>query len=589
MIFQTELFEIDLSSNSVSLKEENDLFTDSINRNYSLPFTIEADAELLVKLGFPTTDNVTDFEITIEGKLLLPYDHYPATLNLGDIQNNRIECSLTWGRDDLPVFDLHLRDLQWGFVINPDMRAQAQSVITKEWPEVGYQFPMIYRPQQAAESNYEAFEMFMNHHDGSGFLNNTTVDQVHYNRNILAPAPYALEILKKVFTSAGKKIFGSIWSHPVLTKICYVPEKHLENFRGTSYQTFNFGLPTSVEEDVFGLKNYYRKVFNMQQIGTHVFQYKIEMDPVLAESFYFRVFLKNNFTEEETDLLVEQSQLNFVNLQDELKVNIDATNQGSELNIEMKIKYTQQNISATNSFEYTFDDGKLNQFSSVFSLRDFIPDMTAGEYVNMLKNWWNLDIDYKDDHVYVNFAKDSVFDKPKADHSHLEDPQRKKRSNKNRLYKLTYDNGEVVYYNRTGRLSSVRNEKNFDLIEIEMPLKPLEVESSEGVITAVFPEDTSDFDFVVYDGVNPAGQPLCSSSLTNDMKLNCVVENWWERWLYFRVHSFSSSEDFECSVHEQIKKEELSVKYNELHIIKTISKKYLSEKRMRVEIESETF
>ena len=42
-------------------------------------------------------------------------------------------------------------------------------------------------------------------------------------------------------------------------------------------------------------------------------------------------------------------------------------------------------------------------------------------------------------------------------------------------------------------------------------------------------------------------------------------------------------------MHEQLSLKELSFKYNELHVIKKLSRKYISEELMKVDVESETF
>lgn len=121
-----------------------------------------------------------------------------------------------------------------------------------------------------------------------------------------------------------------------------------------------------------------------------------------------------------------------------------------------------------------------------------------------------------------------------------------------------------------------------------MDVQPAIVEQNLNILTAVLPENRSAIDFCVYDGlVN--GKPLCSPTLIRQLFLQNVFLSFWELWLNYRVHSKSFKETFECSVYERISIEELSYKYTELHVLKKLQRKFLSEKTMKVSVESETF
>ena len=162
IIFQTENTRTDLSSYGVSLNEESALFTDNIQKSYSLPFPVRADDDLWQKLGLPSLDNITNVETKIHGKLLLPNRYFKATLFIGEMENEIIECNLSFGDEELAVNDLELKDLPWPIVLTPNLLDYAEEVLSKEWPATGFNFPMVYFPELREKEDYESFQGFIN-------------------------------------------------------------------------------------------------------------------------------------------------------------------------------------------------------------------------------------------------------------------------------------------------------------------------------------------------------------------------------------------------------------------------------------------
>ena len=591
IILQTDRFQLDLSAYGVSLNEESDLFNDDINRSYSLPFPIKYDAELLSKLGLPTLENISDLQTKIKCQLLLPDRFYPATLFLGSIKGQHIECNLSYGNDNLKEYDIELKNLPWPNVLAVDLAAHANLKKNQKWPEAAYQFPLLYKPELREESNYEKFEGFVNNHNGASYLqneiDNSGTEPVYINRNVMAPFPYLLEILKFGFSLAGKKVFGEVFQDPVKKKALYVPENFIEKFRGSEFEEFSFDKPTTTEISYayFGV---YSKTMVPTQVGTYELSFDINLDPVLARVFEFNIWRVDALSNKEMNIYRSISRDNRVRIEDKLTINVAVGDQFDPVRVELKIPYSQESISAYNKFEWNFSGGRLNQFPSSFSLASFMPDMTFGEFVNALKNWWNLDVDIQDRYVEINYAQESILERRREKHTHLEIPEPDKRHNSNRFYKLSYANGEKIYYTRNGQIFT-ESEKGDEVIEIKMEVQPLVVEQNENIITAVSPEESTDIDFVLYDGPDQNGRPTCSSTLRRAMQLQSIFDGHWIQWIIFRIFSKTFKESFECSVYERINIDELSVKYNELHVIKKLNRKYLSENIMKVDLESETF
>ena len=595
ILFRTETFEIDLSSYGVSLREENDLFTDSTNLNYSLPGTIDADDELLAKLGFPTIENITNVNTAISGLLILPDTYYKAVLYLGEIRGKTLEYDISYGADVLPVYDRKLNTLPWPLIINTNLAGYANQIKSKNWPQTAFNFPMIYRPSIREESNYQAFEGFVNNHAGTGqsYLTNTVdnsgAEPEFYNRNVLAPCPYLLEILRFGYSLENKELVGDLVEHADFKKAVYLPEKYMERFRGSEYQNFSFKTPTRTLTENSIVYGIYETLLTPASANTYEISYALELDPVLARYFDFTIVQRQALNQEERILLQNTSQNNRVSIEDRFSINIAQDQIGDQILVRLKLQYYTESIEQYNSFEYKSNGGQLNEFPSAFSLADFVPDMTFGEFENTLKNWLNLDKTIQDKYVRLDFAQNSVFKKVRVDHSHLEIPEPVVKMNSNRFYTLRYGNGDEVYINKNGQVFSNQVENGMDPVEIEMDVWPAVVESNQNIVTGVYTEDAEGLIFAFYTGVDTNGKPTCSSELSQKFSLQNVLNEFWEVWINYRINSKSFKDTFTCSINELIRIDEISFKYNELHILKKINKKYLSERLMQVEIESETY
>jgi len=596
IVFQAPTFQIDLSSYGVMLKEKSNLFNNELNKSYSLPFTINANEYLLLKLGLPTLENITGAETRVAGKLVLDDRHFPCSLFIGDVLENKLQCNLIYGNEDLAVYNTKLKDLPWPLVIVPSLHVHAIMANRSGWPMTPYNFPMLYKPELREETNYALFEGFVNNNDGTNYLtnevDNSGAEPVYINRNVLAPFPYLLEILRLGYKTAGLKVFGDLFEDEILKKTLYIPKNHLEKFKGAEYLNFNFTTPTGTEtifnELVYGV---YEKELVPTEAGSYEISYLLNLDPIIASYFEFNIFTEDALSGIRTNVFQALSRNNRVHLEDKFVLNVEAAAQYDPIILQLKLIHTPESIAAFTSFEYRFKGGQLNEWPTVFSLRDFMPEMTFGEFVNNMQGWLNLDVQPKDKYVDINFAQDSVLKRPRVNHEHLEVPGKKVSSNTNRLYKLSYANTEKVLYNKNGQIYSDLDEAGNDVIEIKMDLQPALVESNENVTTAVFPKDNAAIDFCVYEPLIAGSglKPLCSSTLVRELFLQAVFLSRWEKWLYFRVNSKTFKESFDCSVHNRISTNELSVKYNSLHLLKSVDKKYKSEKVMHVEIESETF
>ncbi|MFC6858211.1 hypothetical protein [Zunongwangia atlantica] len=595
IIFKSENFEIDLSIYGVTLTDESNLFNDATNRSYSLPFTIQADDELLTKLGVPQLDNITNVTTAVKGKLILPERYYEATLFLGEIEGQFIECDISYGDQETPVYDTDLADLPWPIVLAPNLLDYAEETIDKAWPDTAFNFPMVFTPAVAEKDDYELFEGYTNNFYANSFRQNYTSEvegeTIYHNRNVMAPFPYMLEILRFGYAQTGKKLSGPFIEDSLMRKVLYIPENFLEKFRGSEFQNFSFSVPDETINENGQNFGIYRRQFTVQNTGTYEIKIDLNLDPVLATNFALEVYQEEPNNGSKTILFSAASQNNRVKLEEEIKINTTEDMIFDYIKVELKLAFIPESIAANNQFEFNFNSGRLNEFPTYFTLSNFMPDMTFGEFENMLKNWLNLDIDHRDGEVFIDYAQDAVLVKETEDHRHLEIPKPKKAHNTNRFYTLSYANGDKIFYNRNGQVYSDSSNDGEDKITIEMNVQPAIVEQTREEVTAVMPEDRSDFDFMVYSGKigNSNAKPLADPVLIRELSLQQVFKTKWENWLRYRVHSKSFKESFECSLYEFLDIKKRSFKYHEIHLIKMLRRKFLSEETMQVEIESETF
>ena len=593
MILQTDFFKKDLSLYGVSLKIKSLLFTDNIYESYSLPFVISDASDIIAQLGLPTLNNVIETQSAISGMLMFYDDYFKCKFYINSHKKNKLKCRLTFADNKPDVFKLKLKDLRWTNIFTLDFHAHAEATISQSWPETPCQFPMIYDPGIAEKDDYEKFQGFINNYyvnvatsqTFTGFVENEyiteTVDgqseDVPYNRNVMKPCVYLLEILRQGYRLTGKQVIGDFINDQLIKKIVYNPESFIENFDSSQNQTFIFSQPDSYLT-IGPTRNKYVTTFNPQSEGTYKLNIKVNLPSSLAANFYLKIEAGD-----ETVKLYE-SNLSRVNIDDDLEVNIDNVTSIPDIEVTLIIPFTTTDIAEYNSFEIASDDGKLNIFPNFYNLANFMPDMKFGEFVNFIKNWFNLDIQTFDSYVKIDFLEDNITNRAKVDHEHLKVDDAEFISNENKAYKLTYSNDEQVIVARQGEIfDELNNDTNQELVEINIDAKPLISEFNKQILTAFDSGDRSKFDFMVYEGDNY--NRVASSG---DLFIQQLYQKYWKKWLRTRINSKTIKDKFTCSIHEKTDINFIYKKYNELIIPKEINKKIINKEAMEVDFEGET-
>jgi hypothetical protein len=587
IVFQSDLFRIDLSKYNVSLKEKSSLFSDNIYQSYSLPFVVPEASEIIKKLGLPTLNNIINLKTSISGRLLFFDKFYSCKFYIQSYKSDNLNCKFTFGDNKPDGFDAELKNLGWENISNINFNDHAVSLISKSWPETSHQFPLIHDAKIQEEDNYEKFLGFINNYDqlSGSFLSNQFLNEVDddgdtvsvlYNRNVMMPCVYLAEILQKGYKLAGKEVLGEFINHETIKKIIYKPDTFLEKFYDTQFETFIFSNPESVNPEG-GTDNYYLTTFDPQEVGSYELYLKFNLPRSIASSFDLKVTVDDVLFKEYS------SSLSRVILNEKLKINIEGITSTTKVKVELFIPFTTINIEDYNTIQFSFAEGDLNLFPRLYNLGEFMPDMKFGEFVNFIKNWFNLDIKTFDNYVIIDFLENNITRRRKRDHEHLKVNDAEFSTNENKVYKLQYDNDQKVIVNKQGQ---IYNEIDIDvnkIVEIKVEASALVSEFKRRILTAVASENESKFDFMYYDGLTANRVPSSAALSTQN-----VYDLFWKKWLRTRINSKTVKESFRCSAFETFDKDEILKKYNEFIFPKEINIKYLNSETVEVSIEGET-
>lgn len=592
ILFRANGFELDLTLFGLSLNDESNFFVDNLLKSYSFPFQISLLDDFVRNIGFPNLENNDDPSASVTGILLIDEDYFPATLRFGEIRGEEIEATLYYGEEDLPIYSTKMSQLPWPINLVTSLQALFNKHVDAGWPAVTHNFPMIYRPGIRETTNYENFQYFVNLTTSTNFVQNTITgsdpDFVYNNFNVLSPCPYLLELLRFGFASSGRKVKGEVFQDERLKRLFYIPEKYIEKFKGSTYDDWQFSVPDRTVTIDNVLMGVYERFITPAASGTYLYKLSLNLDPVIAKYFKLRVFRKDGTTSEETIYYFAESRLNRVSIEHDLEVNIKDASEFDPVWVELTLPYRSTSIKPYNSFEMSFKEGKLNELiGTSYTLSDFVPDMTFGEFVNAIKNWLNLDIQIDEENAYINFQDNILADLPEADHTHLQELYPRIVRNGNRLFKLSYSNGDEVMVDSTGQVYSDIDRQDQDVITIKMETQIAKVTSNENFVTAVYPEEGG-LCFGIYDGL------VGTRNLTIDRyeeftgKVESVYQAFWKNWLFRRTTNVTITDKFLANKFEMLSLRSRIFKYNRILLPKVIRKRRRQENYWEVEMEAES-
>ena len=388
IVFQTLSHQIDFSNLPITFNEKNAYFSDHISKSFSFPFTVKITEDLVEKLQMVIVNNVVKYESKIYGTLIKDHVFFDAYLAINNVVEDTVELTLFYGTETLKVFDKNLNQLPFPVVfVTPTLRDFAKTQLTKSWPDATHNFPKIYRPEIKDEPDYDKFNLFLNNYSNNGvtsnFLENSTEvlegEDVIFNRNVMAPMPYLLEILKTGFKSEGLDISGDFVKDEMARKLVLVPQNYFEQYAQTEFAQYSFSDFNTQQTIDGNTINVYKRIHLPTQEGSYSISFRLNFSNALAKYFSLTI------TQGEKTLYSAFSENKEVVLEKNVDINLEPAEVYEDIVVELKLNYQAASISNFNSFTYDFKQGKVNQFPTLYNLADFMPDLTFREFTNRIK------------------------------------------------------------------------------------------------------------------------------------------------------------------------------------------------------------
>ncbi len=606
-------FELDLSPFQITDTEENSWFSDTFSSKISFPFTIDLEEDLDVAFGF-----ISQYNTNPETLYSLKYQENnsieDATFEIQEVTGPKVQAIYETGLDSFPSWDKKLSELDMLNIILPTgttIYQYAKTMVNKVYPEVDFCWPAIHvNYYDNTDPLFENFKNIINNYQNGDFLKNTVNinDQIYLNLNIMQPAIFYLHILKRIVEIAGFELAGDILLDTQIQKkalfttkdyfkkreeVVFDAVKSILEYNDvwevhtTSFgQTFNkvnieqefvvtkkgryliignFSIyeaesPCGIQIEVNGTLQY----LNYTATSYNMFDYQIDelVDIVVNVGDIIRVTYQSNYSPQ-VDFLVDYTayDISFV-----LIAEVDANG---------------ENIPSIEN------ENKVN-------LNNAVPDVTCGDFITHIKNWYNYDFDVVGKTVFMNKIESQINyqDAVSLEEYEVKIPTRKYQKAISFLLKFAdIDSKEFVYdkvFQSAAGVTLLNPVINDQTKPIEINALPLPNVLKENITTAfAFEQNESKIYTVLYDGLQSGRNTTLDPT---PMFLPQVHLNYWYKWFLFRINSVGYKWSFKAL---SVKLTIINIKkkifaYNNYHIIKSFIKTEIKPGIIEVEIETES-
>lgn len=599
-------FQLDLTPFKISDTEENNWFSDSFFLKYSFPFEIDLENDLDIAFGFISQYNSDSVETYFD----LLYVHgdkiEKAVLEIESFQE-KLSCTLRFGFEQLPSFDKNLSELSLdNFALEEGITIfeHAESIITQTWPDVNYNFPQVHVDKyDTSEGLWENFGGIINNRVDGAFLLNTvdTTEDITYNRNIMQPMPSFLHILQRGMIDAGYVLSGKILTDELISKaylyadVDYFKRLSIEDVNffqmsedavekvdaGYDFQMARYAgtivLTTPGKYNILGtvyLAGVFigRQSFEIRYRNTLLYSFsKVTLYPHVGVSVPVDIVFETIVDLNPHDITVKSYQRESEN----------------QMIFDLDFLLLRANDSTGSATPSVINENKID-------LTKAVPEINFGDFVKVIKNWFNYDLTIENKMAIMNPVEDEINHEDAEDlqFTEIKRPLRKFTQGNSFLLKFQdVDNKDYkydpVFQNKDGILNSnyVTDDKT---TTIEIDALPLPLLTRNGSQTAhAFESNNSKVFLVKYDGIyngnNLAQRPI-------EFLIPAVHARYWENWFGFRI--FAQAFNWGFKVWDErlikIKAKTKIFAYNRFHIIKNINKTEIAPEQFTVEIETNT-
>jgi hypothetical protein len=596
-------FELDLTPFKISDTEENNWFSDSFFTKYSFPFNIDLTQELDVSfdfISFYNSNPETYYEL-----LYVHNDKIEKAIFEIESHQNQLICTTRFGYEQLPSFDKKLSELsldKFDLPAGTSIYQHAQTIINQTWPAVNYNFPQIHVDKyDATDLLWNGFGGIINNRVNGAFLTNTvdTVDDITYNRNVMQPLPSLIHILQRGMVDGGYSLAGKILQDPRLQKALVFGD--VDYYGKPSFQDAILISQSSSDAVVPSVKNvkyYFNTVLTvagkynisgtvlaMRRSNFNAYFF-IKYRNTVLWSFYAtptNFFAGSEFRKFDIDINFEtivDLNVNDITIESYQPATVDETI------MDLSVICLRLHDAAGVAIPTVSNENKID-------LTRAVPDMEFVDFIKVVKNWFNYDLNIVGKTAVMNPIEDEISYQNTEDlqFTEVKYPLRKFTQGTSFLLKFAeIDNKDYkflpVFHTRETIVNSnfVTNDKT---TPIEINALPLPLLTRNGVQTAFALEQNDAKVFLVpYSGMyngNNLAEPI------EEYLLPAVHLQYWKKWFNFRINSHGFTWGFRAW-NEQIASLKVKSKiyaYKKFHIIKSINKTEISPQLYEVEIETE--
>ena len=597
---------LDLSKQKFSIQENNAKVSDSQFTKIIFPFSLPVSEEILNSIGDIINHAATDVETVIDCKLEHEGRVHDAKLEILGNEGLYAEAQIDYGFDELPNWTKKLSELPLENFSVPDIHTYAPTLLNKKYPEVNFNFPRIYNKKY--DPTTEVWDAF------DGFLNDMKPDMTEmrrnyidgvgniFNVNIIHPMPYILHVLKTGFRDAGFELKGHILTDAdLLYRTIY---SGTDYFTSKQQRRYDFNIKASQPDELLlenGPDDYaiYERHITIEKTGTYKIAGLIKFWKAKKMFSNYQISLNGQ------KLWQKRTNSDRSDYMIDIPIDIDfnVNQENSVLTFFCKKQYhpdwdfqladllvTSKVLEDISNAELGEDSGFVTNRNEV-NLKNAVPDMTFGDFVNKICNWFNYAMIPIEKTIYMNRLSLEKYFEPK-DFRKYEAKRPKRVPKKNVSYLLKFPEldrkVDSVFYDAQGFKLNGEEIADTKVIEIDGYALPVYMPKPNSHSTAVVQTDsTTMLQLVYYDGLtdgtnnakNPAGCHFPELFYKN-----------WENWLKRRLECYEYTWKFTIPIEEMANYSinDYIYCYDNIHLIKTLNKDKVSETTYEVEIITET-
>lgn len=503
--------ELDYIQETLTIKKENNLLGEDIKFTHnSFPFLIieNENTERLLGSNHLLSVNKQYFDIdviTLDGK-------FKGELQVLEYTANYRKCNIRYNSKIYSLENLKIRELfpaisvigeqpprpykKQNEGLFPPSIAEAWKVYVhsfdeKRFPEVHWQFPMIFYPDKFGElKEGDEWEKYNKHINTRFFLGGSPIDTNNAydtpegidinNRNVVTPFVYLLSPLFLACQKAGLKMDEQITQDPFINSLLlYSSEDNLTDILTIGSPTFIPLFNQNVERSNIFPYSWSRSYTITLSPGVYIFSYEIEY----ANN---RNYLRAVTPDKTENLFAKEVGSTSESFSGDFEVTITQQHVNQNKNtVWFNCQSSHQTAPVVRKFTY---EKKLNRKGAMFhptiEMARYIPDWTFGEYLEQLKRLFNLRFEedyngevlkvvYQDKDImtrdYYNLGSVFISGFTKLSHSNIE---------------LKYDNDvdEVLDVSADGFLSNTNQLNKDKVLTVENKFKQLNFHGSSIII-----------------------------------------------------------------------------------------------------------